>query len=291
MHTVERTDITDSTSQGNHNPAITDLIHRFTPVSLDELNESASLLTRVERKYILRTSSLVQVLRRIEPLVKVLDMNGNRQTGYESVYFDTPDFESYLDAAHSRRRRFKVRSRSYLETETTYLEVKTKGQRNQTAKERLSYDFSDRYSLTDQARSYVADVMRGDGITRVDAQMLAPACVTKYARTTLLQSAGANSEAARATIDLGLTWLEPDNHEPALELPEIAIVETKSGTTVSPVDKALWWEGFRPITMSKFCTGMATMHLDLPRNKWHRILTSLAPESPSTAHSTPRITQ
>ena len=40
----------------------------------------------------------------------------------------------------------------------------------------------------------------------------------------------------------------------------------------SALDRALWREGHRPLGISKFGTGTAALHPELPSNKWARVL-------------------
>ena len=54
---------------------------------------------------------------------------------------------------------------------------------------------------------------------------------------------------------------------------DIAVVETKNPATPSPADRALWDAGHRPTRISKYATGMALLHPELPANKWYRTLT------------------
>ena len=68
-----------------------------------------------------------------------LDIDGARTFGYTSTYLDTPDLVAYHAAAHRRRRRFKVRSRCYDGTGLAFLEVKTRGPRGVTVKERCPW--------------------------------------------------------------------------------------------------------------------------------------------------------
>ncbi|MGO2516315.1 MAG: VTC domain-containing protein, partial [Corynebacterium variabile] len=88
-------------------------------VSLEELNADAAMLTRVDRKYVLRSAELAEVLTRLEqdaPETRVLSIDGRTAHSYRSVYFDTPDLASFMMAARPRRRRFKLRTRTYLDT-------------------------------------------------------------------------------------------------------------------------------------------------------------------------------
>ncbi len=86
-------------------------------ISLEELNEKAALQTRVDRKYALTRREADVVLGGLDHATRVLEIDGQQSSSYESVYFDTPDLLSYRMAAHARRRRFKVRTRSYLDTQ------------------------------------------------------------------------------------------------------------------------------------------------------------------------------
>ena len=66
-------------------------------------------------------------------------------------------------AARPRRRRFKLRTRSYLDTGSSYLEIKTRGARGTTVKERDEYDTARRAELTSAARGDVAAAFDGAG--------------------------------------------------------------------------------------------------------------------------------
>ena len=54
--------------------------------------------------------------------------------------------------------------------------------------------------------------------------------------------------------------------------PGMAMIETKSGSRASEVDRVLWTQGHRPARVSKFATGMAALSPDLVANRWGRVL-------------------
>jgi hypothetical protein len=250
------------------------------PIPLDELNAVAALQTRVDRKYLVPRASLTSVLDALGDDCRVLDFGGARSSLYESVYFDTPELASYLSAARKRRRKFKIRTRAYLDTGACYLEVKTAGGRSTTVKERIEYRLDDRDTITDEGREYVDAVMAETGVADLRDTPLTPRLVTGYRRSTLyIPSSG-----ARATIDLGLELRTEDGRK--LVLPELAVVESKSAGGPTVVDKLLWRHGHRPDSISKYCVGLAALHPELPSNKWRRVLRKhfLGPhESPPAA--------
>ncbi|WP_007508845.1 VTC domain-containing protein [Pseudofrankia saprophytica] len=241
-------------------------IDAFPPIELDELVERAELLRRVDHKYVLPSRDLPALLESLAVLggVRVLEIDGRRELDYRSVYFDTPNLDSYLGAARGRRRRFKLRTRSYLDTGARYLEVKTRCARGATVKQRTPY-WGDTHHLDARARAYTDAVLAAAGI-RVEHLRFDPALISAYRRSTLFIP----SAAARVTIDTSLAWALPDG--PAIETPRRVVVETKSPRDASDVDRLLWSLQHRPCSMSKYTTGLAALRSDLPANRWHPVL-------------------
>jgi VTC domain len=244
----------------------TTIIERLQPISLDALNDRAALQTRVDRKYALDRRDVDSVMSLLSHTTRVLEIEGARSASYESVYFDTPELLSYRMAAQGRRRRFKLRTRTYLDTRQVWLEVKTRGARKMAVKQRVEHEFAERGTLTGLAREYADEALESIGIDYPNELVLAPTLVTRYDRTTLFLEANGS----RATIDTELCWKSCDGR--TLRRPDLVIVETKSGVRNSELDRVLWSLGHRPNTVSKFGTGMAALRPDLPSNKWTRVL-------------------
>src|SRR5262245_13632792 len=104
-------------------------------VSLEQLDESAELLIRTDRKYIVSETTLAAALSAV-PAGAVLEVDGVREQAYSSTYFDTPGLDAYRAAAHRRPRRYKVRTRSYLDSERHAIELKVRSRRGATVKHR-----------------------------------------------------------------------------------------------------------------------------------------------------------
>lgn len=236
------------------------------PIGLDELLERAALQTRVDRKYIVPTEALADVLGDLDDASRVLQIDDKRAFAYESVYFDSPDLVNYRAAALSRRRRSKIRTRTYVDAHESYLEVKTRGARSTTVKDRLPYDPDARGALTPDGVEYVDGILSEASIPGAQPDAMRSVLTTRYDRTTLFVP-GSES---RATIDTALEWeLEGGS---ILHLDDIVIVETKSGSRASDVDRLLWAHGHRPVGISKYGTGLAALRPDLPSSKWARVI-------------------
>ncbi|PZF99848.1 molecular chaperone [Micromonospora endophytica] len=238
-------------------------LNDLSPIGLTELIERAALQTRFDRKYLLPLAEVPELIAGLDPRTQVLEIDGRRAFRYESVYFDTPDLISFRLTAHRRRRRFKIRTRTYLDSGLCWLEVKTRGVRGGTVKDRLPYHLDHSSSLA-PGRAFVDSALAA---LRTAADLpFTPTLTTTYLRNTLYFPA----TASRATIDVELSW--QDNRGGRLELPRLAIIETKTGSTASHLDRLLWRYGHRPVSISKYATGLAALDPDLPAARWRRTL-------------------
>ncbi|PSL52201.1 VTC domain-containing protein [Saccharothrix carnea] len=243
-----------------HVPALA----RMAPVGLAELVDRAALQTRVDRKYLVPAEALPLLLEQLAPHARVLDIDGERTFRYRSVYFDTPRLVSYHSAAYRRRRRFKVRTRTYLDSAECWLEVKISGARGSITKHRLPYHPDDRDTVR-PGRRFVDEALARESIAPDTDGSFDPVLVTDYQRTTLLLP----ESASRVTIDTALSWRHDDA---ALRLSGLAVIETKTASAASPVDRVLWQRGVRPARISKYATGLAALRVDLPDAPWRRTL-------------------
>lgn len=240
-------------------------------IGLDELNSQSALQDRVDRKYLIKASEVSELLFRLGDTCRVLEIEGFTWFAYRSTYYDTPDLDCYLRAGTRRRRRFKVRTREYLATDHRFLEVKTRGPRKTTVKDRLARDEQTDLISPDERR-WVCEVLTFRGIANPPVAELEATLTTNYSRRTL-QICPPDEPVSRMTIDLGLAYSTPgDNSGNEIALNGHAIVETKGGPRPSHADHQLWTMRHRPIGISKFGVGMALLNPQLPDLKWHGVI-------------------
>jgi hypothetical protein len=234
------------------------------PVGLGELEARAALLARTERKYLLQLADVPALLGAAPGAMRVLRIEGLRSFAYASVYFDTTDLVSYRTAAHPRRRRFKVRTRAYLDSRLCWVEVKTRGPRGITVKDRRVHPFDARQALG-EGSDFVDDMLVARSVAQVRSQSLAPTLLVRYRRATFLLP----ESASRVTVDSDLLWTDGVG---ARQLPGLAVVETKTTSGACAVDRLLWSRGYRPGRMSKYATCLAALRPELPATRWRRTL-------------------
>jgi hypothetical protein len=242
---------------------LTEATWRMRPVALDDVLASAELQTRVDRKYLVPLDVFTVVLDRLGDQLSVLQIGSLRLFRYESVYFDTPELTAYRQHAHGRRRRVKVRTRAYLDSSECLLEFKSVGARGETVKERYPYLVASRHTLDAEARALAAERV-GHAI---DTPNLRPVLTTAYHRATLVDLA----RGSRVTCDVNLRFENPAGqcYGP---LDGAVVLESKTVGSASPIDHVLRRLGFRPLSLSKYCVGMAVLDPRLPANRWNREL-------------------
>ena len=261
---------------------------RLAPIALDELMSRASLQTRVDRKYILPMPETRRLLAGMGVDARVLEIGPARvlrlpvgvlrHPGPGQLSAQRPPAQAPVQGAHPHLPRLRP--------------VLVGGQdpRNHgtTVKDRVSYDRPTEPTLGD-GRRFVESILTGRSGAVVRDQDLTPVLTTWYRRSTLYLPA-TNS---RVTIDTDLRW--EDSHQHSRSLPDMAIVETKTGSAPSPVDRLLWTGGRRPVRMSKYTTCLAALRPYLPATRWRLTLRryfpveSLAPSTcphPTCPHPT-----
>ncbi|MFC5288166.1 polyphosphate polymerase domain-containing protein [Actinokineospora guangxiensis] len=233
------------------------------PIGLAEVLETAELQTRVDRKYFVPAELFGRFTARLA--LRVLEIDGLRVFGYESVYFDTRWLTSYRNHVQRRRRRYKIRTRTYTDTGLCLFEVKLEGHRGSTVKERVPHPADQRDRITGAAADHLDRTLRA-AYAHAAPTGLRKVLTTDYRRATFTLPA----EGARLTCDVSLHC-----HDGAASVRDTGrhvLVESKSGAGGSSADRLLRDLGVRPISMSKYCVGVAALHPGVPSNPWRRML-------------------
>jgi hypothetical protein len=218
-------------------------------IGLAELETTAALQERVDTKYVVPVGDLTGLVDRLGDTHAVLEIGGRRAFQYRTTYFDTDELRAFRDHLQQRRRRYKCRSREYVDSGLCTFEVKLKGLRGRTVKFRMAYDRTLRDELSEPALAFLHDCLeRSYG--RPPAGVLRPALAVAYTRVTLV------GPGERLTCDFDLAFSAPDGTSGRLA-PGMAIVETKSERGSAVADRALRTLGARPErACSKYCLGI-----------------------------------
>ncbi|MEJ5308595.1 MAG: polyphosphate polymerase domain-containing protein [Anaerolineae bacterium] len=232
-----------------------DVLQRFTPVGLEEMEDMA-LLRRIDTKYVLSETQLYRALSHLTADYRVLEVEGQRQQRYETLYFDTPDFALYRQHHDGWRSRYKVRSRVYADSGLTFLEVKHKTNQNITVKYRIQTP-EIVTEIDDWAEEFLYTCFP------YPARALAVKLQNTFWRITLVSTSGIE----RVTVDLGLRFAANKAHFP---LPGIAIAEVKQAafSLRSAFVGQMRALGVRPLRFSKYCIGVTQLYDQVKANRF-----------------------
>jgi hypothetical protein len=224
-------------------------LSQYEPISLSELNEKAEMLARLDNKYIMPLDKLDAALQALHNEFDVLDIAGKRSFAYRTCYYDDIERRSYYDHHQRRRKRCKVRIRTYVDAGLNYLEVKIIEPRATTAKSRLKLAM--RPTQLDQTCLTFVDECHRAAYGTPFSKSVVPVLLVQYDRITLVAKAGGE----RLTIDIGLRLTGAGRHRPIDQ--DICIIETKSARGNGLADKIFRGLHVQPTgRVSKFCIGM-----------------------------------
>jgi hypothetical protein len=223
---------------------------QFASLSLGELEATMKLQRRIDRKYVVSRALVERILPALSGSYAALEIDGERSFEYHTVYFDTGSLLTYKAHVQRRRRRFKCRSRHYVQSGMHQFEVKLKGRRGETVKERLASDPEGHGTLTGSTHAFLVDsLQRHYGIDLADE--LRPTMQVHYRRITL----GSVNPAERLTLDFDLRFASANGAVAAMSR-DVAILESKSLRGRGAADRQLSAFGVRPIACSKYCLGI-----------------------------------
>lgn len=234
--------------------SINDILRLFAPITLAEM-DSVKLMDRTDTKFIFRLTELNEILNELKNDYKVLDVNGNRVSKYESLYFDTPNFELYHKHRTGKLNRYKVRFRKYVESELNFFEVKFKNNKGRTIKDRVKQKEIDK-TINDKAQELLKEK------TSLLPENLEAKIWVNYSRITLVNK----NSPERVTIDLNLHF--KDEHNTKL-INNLVIAEVKQDKAIaSPFLKLMKKRHIREGSISKYCFGIISMFEKIKYNNF-----------------------
>lgn len=227
------------------------LLAGMEPVPLDVIDTTSVVPRRHDRKYVVLPETLDRLA---EPLARdflALEIDGRRMFRYKTSYFDDDELRCYHDHRQGRRRRYKVRVRSYVESDLHFLEVKLKALRGTTLKLRRPYHHGGAALSCSVARTFVNNVLDEAYGVGQDKLLLARLDV-HYSRSTLVSREGDE----RITIDRHVSFRA--DAQSCHVADDRLIIESKGPRCNGKLDILLRRLGHRPVQgCSKYCIGMA----------------------------------
>ena len=231
---------------GNLDSAIKQLLDEMTPITLEEMT-GIKLMNRLDTKYVASKAQLVQLLNLVQDKYYVQETLERRIIPYLTTYYDTDNHYMYMMHHNGKARRMKVRVRTYVASDLTFLEVKNKNNHARTKKKRIEVPSQDDFRTTEGVHELV---QRKTGL---DLDKLNAVVRNQFDRVTLVNK----GKTERLTIDFNIGFHNFETHHDH-GTDELVIIELKrDGNVFSPVCNLLRALHVHPTGFSKCCIGVA----------------------------------
>jgi hypothetical protein len=229
----------------------------FDKTTLAEMN-SVSLMKRVDTKFILKESQLLEVLSKLYDDYKILQIDQERLMKYSTLYFDSQNKKCFKDHHNGKLNRYKIRMRKYLVSDICFLEIKKKNNLGVTNKIRRQIkDFET--DLTLESKEFITN-------NNSNNLLLEPSLYNNFSRMTFVNK----SEAERLTIDVDLSFSFGAKEK---KFEKLVVIEIKQegkrlNTTINKVLKSM---SILPTNFSKYCIGISNTLDNIKSNRFKEI--------------------
>ncbi len=230
------------------NNIYTDLLQNFSAISLTQLNAQASLMNRIESKYLIHENQLWELLKELQKDFRILEIGGLKVFSYDNIYMDTKELDFYHAHNNGDWDRVKMRTRHYIESGLSYFEFKQK-KGNVLRKFRYDIDIKNHGVLDLTAHEFINDVY--SWLYNEDFwKIVFPSLRTSYKRCTLVHK----ETAEKITIDFSIGFQQVRWSDKEFTLPNLVIIEFKAEQEKSATKDIFDRYDLKPSKpMSKYC--------------------------------------
>lgn len=229
-------------------------VGQLEPIGLEQMSE-IRLMNRTDSKFVTDKATLLQLLKLVGSDYFAQEIDGKRIAPYRTIYWDTPVHSFYLAHHNGRSPRKKVRVRTYVDSNLTFLEVKTKNNHGRTKKKRIQVEGSTKIDNANCDRFL-------HEMTPYGYKELKPVLQNQFDRITLVN----RGKTERLTIDFNIRFENFETHS-TCGTGSLVVVELKrDGAVFSPVKDMLLKLRVKPSGFSKYCIGTVMTNDTIKQN-------------------------
>lgn len=213
----------------------------FSKISLTELNATASYLKRIDKKYLLTSDQLKELLQELKKDFKILEIDWKRSFEYDNVYMDTQDYLFYNQHQNKDKIRTKVRTRLYKDIDKAFFEYKLK---KNWITQKFRYDFpsKEHWEMTKWKIRFFQWIWQSNNNWEYWPTIF-PSIWTSYKRIALVNKDGSE----RLTIDYNIKTTNLRSYKSEeISLTNLIIIESKSLNQISKSSDILHKFGHSP---------------------------------------------
>lgn len=245
------------------NECIDKLLEQLEPITLEQMS-SIRLMNRTDTKFVTSKEKLVRLLEMVQGKYFAQSIEGNKTANYLTTYWDTDNHQYYMEHHNKRSPRQKVRVRTYLDSDITFFEVKTKNNHGRTKKKRIEVA-SQELDDNEENENFLQKLVH----RRLDD--LHPTVQNRFHRITLVNY----GKTERLTIDFDVQFVNFETGKTASVGPLVIIELKRDGNVFSPILPLLRELRIKPSGFSKYAIGSCITNTQLKRNLFKTRLVKL----------------
>ena len=233
---------------------INELLQHLEPITLEQMS-SIRLMNRTDTKFVTSKENLARLLELAQGKYYAQYNNDSKIANYMTTYWDTDNHRFFLEHHNGRAPRQKVRVRTYMDSNLTFLEVKTKNNHGRTKKKRVEVP-SQEIEVKGPNGEFV------EGLVHQGLAEMHPTVRNRFHRITLVNY----GKTERLTIDYDVRFHNMETGNDAETGPLVIIELKRDGNVYSPVLEMLRILRIKPSGFSKYCIGSVMTNRSLKRN-------------------------
>lgn len=252
-------------------PTLEALLDKLPPITLEEMS-GIKLMNRTDTKFVTTMPVLERLLALCQGSYYAQFNCGHKIAPYRTIYWDDEAHSMYQRHQCGHKPRMKVRARTYVDSQISFLEIKKKDNHGKTRKKRIPVPSLEDVMEHGTGEEFLKErtpfyfLQPEEGRTAIKARIQ-----NQFSRITLVNY----THTERLTIDFGLRFKNFDSgieHE----LPRTVIIELKrDGRQPSPILPLLLQLRVKPAGFSKYCIGTALTNPNVRLNNFKKRLIEL----------------
>ena len=236
---------------------IHELVNLLEPITLEQMS-GIKLMNRTDTKFVTNKRKLTQLLEMAQGQYYAQYTNDSKIAEYITTYWDTDQHGFYFEHHNGRLPRQKVRVRSYIGSDLTFLEVKTKNNHGRTKKKRIEVPSQEITEVREKADEFI------ERLAHRHLDDIHPTVQSHFHRITLVNY----DKTERLTIDFDLQFHNFETEDRA-QTGNLVIIELKrDGNVPSPVLDIIRHLRIKPSGFSKYCIGTVMTNHGLKHNEF-----------------------
>lgn len=231
-----------------------DMLNEFPTITLKEIHDLFES-DRYDTNFILSAHDYGILMQNISSDYRILQISGQINQSIDSFYFDTSEFRCFHDFQRGKRSFHIIRKLYHLDSQDFFLEIESKDKLGKTNKARKVLEAFEPI-INEEDLDFIKKKVNSNDSLESKIQI-------SYDRSTLVNK----DFSERITIDSNFLFTDEFGSKPLKDL-HLICIRRESRNHNSKITSVLKEKLHRPISFSKYCTGLITLDHAIKMNNY-----------------------